>query len=408
MVRAAVVWLRHDFWRPASWLATGLAAAGSYAASADASVVVILAVLPAAVVTAVGEVPAGIPRWAGMTALSLRGWRRLYRPEPTLPGGLAWLLLRLLWPLAGWVAGGLAASYLTFEPGAIMGSMVAGGLALLLAGITLAGFLWVGLTAADAATATLVAGWSAAGGVATAGGPAGLPPAGVAVVVGVAVWLFSVLSLLAIFCWLSSRGGEPLVGGLPRAEPLSSSRAADRLALISLLGLLPARSPWRRFLRAMVMGGLLAGMVGWLLLMPGASGGYAVLASLAFGGLAIPAASLLDGWRVRRGWEVMAATTTGGPWWSPAVPNAATQAVVVLAGHAAVVLWPPLVVAAVAWGGPAAMAAGSVAASVAGGVGLVSLGCILAALARARGETVLGIGLCLLFCVLWGVGSQLL
>jgi hypothetical protein len=413
MVRAIRVWLRHDLWRPASWLAAVMAAAGSAATVLVTPLVVVLVVIPAAVVTAVGEVPASIPQWQGVALLNRRGWRRVFWPEPALPGALAWLALRLVWPLAGWVSGPMWAGL--FLPsgledgnvGVLAAGLVAGLMGIALAGVLLAGFLVAGLTAADAATATLVSGWLAAGGAAQFAQESGFLAGLGGLLVGSAGWLLGAAILLAVFCWLSSLGGEPLVGRLPRTEPPASTRVADRLVFLGLLGVLPARSPWRRFLRAVIMVGLLAGMVAWLLLLPEASAWFAVLALLSFGGLAIPVAALLDGRQVRQGWVLLAAATARGPWWRcPALPTVSIQVAVVFAGHAAVVLWPPLVVAAVAAGGPAATAAVSVAASVAGGVGVVSVGCFLATRAGVRGETVQAIGLCLLACGLWGVWVQ--
>ena len=406
IMQAVPIWLHHDFYRPASWLSVALSAAGSIVAPPEDSVVVIVAVMTAAVVIAIGEVPAGIPQWTGMTAVSRRGWRRLCWSEPSLPGGLAWLCLRIMWPMLGLLSGQLLAGFgPPLSPVERVEAVTAGILAMGLAGATLAGSLVVGLAAADAATATLVTGWLAAGGAAWAQELTRPQITGVSILTVLAGWLFSVAGLLAVFCWLSSQSGEPLIGGLPRAEPSSSSGRVGRFALLSLLGVLPARSSWRRFLAALVMGVLLAGMVGWLLLMPELALRYVALALLGFGGLAIPAAALLDGRQVRRGWQRLVVMTAADPWWRCSVVlDTPTQAAVVFVGHAAIVLWPPLVVAAVAFGGSAGLAALQVAGSVAAGTGLISIGCFLAAICRVRGETTLGIGLCLLSCFLWGVG----
>lgn len=410
IVQPTRIRLHYDFCRPASWLSVALALAATVFASTEAAVSAIFAVVTAAVVTAVGEVPAVIPQWTGMTAVNRRGWRRLGRSNISLPGGLGWLFLRLLWPAMGFVLGNLLAGF--FWPLSLLNQveiLAVGILAVGLSGATLAWFLVVGLTPADAASATLLAGGLAAGGVVGTEKLTVPPTAGVLVLVGAVGWLLCVTAMLAVFCWLSSQSGEPLVGRLPRMNSSSSPRAVDQLASISLLGVLPARSPWRRFLRVVVMGGLLAGMVVWLLLVPNSAPRYTVVALICFGGLAIPTASLLDGRQVRQGWQrLVNVTATRSSWRCSIVPDTPSQTLVVFIGHAAVVLWPPLVVAVVALGGPGGLAAVSVVAAVASSVSVITLGCFVSALLGVRGETTLGIGLLLWACSLWGVGSQLL
>ena len=152
------------------------------------------------------------------------------------------------------------------------------------------------------------------------------------------------------------------------------------------------------------MGLLLVGMVGWLLLKPGTAAAFGLFACLVFGSLAIPLATLGDGFRVHRGWQPLVATasTTDGWWWtSLTVPDALRQAAVALGGQAAVVLWPPLAVLAVLFGSPGFAAVGSVVLLVAGVAVVVAAGCLVAVAATARGETAQGVGLCLLAICLW-------
>lgn len=354
-----------------------------------------------AAVIGIGELPADLPRWVGLVAGRQRGWWRVQWHPSELPGGVAWLAVRLLWPLVGLSAGGVAvASGLVADSyEEALPAVLAAFMAVCLVGLTEASLLLVGFPAADAATATLVSGWVATAAVAWRDGGISL-----LLVSGGVTWLVSAGGLLTLQIWLASRSGGPVVGALPRAEPIRSSRAADRLAPIGLLGILPACSAWRRSLRAVTMGLLLVGMVGWLLLKPGTAAAFGLFACLVFGSLAIPLATLGDGFRVHRGWQPLVATasTADGWWWtSLTVPDALRQATVALGGQAAVVLWPPLAVLAALLGSPGFAAVGSVVLLVAGVTVVVAAGCLVAVAATARGETAQGVGLCLLAICLW-------
>ena len=64
-------------------------------------------------------------------------------------------------------------------------------------------------------------------------------------------------------------------------------------------------------------------------------------------------------------------------------------------------LWPPLVVAVVAFGSSAALPALLVAAGLAAGATLVGGGCVAALLRGFRGDTALAVGLSLLVFSVW-------
>ena len=360
-----------------------------------------------AAVIGIGELPTELPRWVGLVAGRQRSWRRFQWYPFVLPGGVGWLAVRLLWPLAGLLAGGVVVAGGLVADGReeSLSAVFAGVMAVSLAGLTVVSLLLVGFTAADAATATLVSGWLATAVVAGRGAVSSDGGTGLLLVSGGATWLVVAGILLAFQIWLASRTGDPVVGALPRAEPLRPSRAADRLAPIGLLGILPACSAWRRSLRSIAMGLLLVGMVGWLLLNPRTVAAFGLFACLVFGSLAIPLAALGDGFRVHRGWQPLVATTSAASdwWWaSLVVPDALRQAGVVLGGQAAVVLWPPLAVLAVLFGSPGFPAVGGVVLLVGGVTVVVATGCLVAVAATARGETVQAVGLCLLAICLWG------
>lgn len=399
--------LRHDARRPASWGSVALAAAAAafVGTGLDASVAG-FAVVTAAVVVGIGELPAAFPVWDASLVLQRSGWCRFSRPPLALPAAGSWLAWRLLWPLLGLGLAGavLMARGRPTETATML--LSAGGLAGGLAALTTAGFRLAGLSAADTATATLLAGWLAAAAMALT---VGLIPAGgegPLLLVGFGCWLAVAGGLLGLAQWLQLTGQGPIAGLLPRQFPAAAAgpRGPDRLAAIGLLGVLPARSIWRRLLRNAAMLLALGGMIGWLLLDPLAAGRYALLAAVIFGGFGVPAAALLDGREVVCGWRFLIGSVGGpGPGLSGllAVPTPGLQAAAVLAGHASLMLWPPLVVAVVAAGNPAALPALMTAVVLAVGAALASGGCVAAHARGYRGETVLAIGLGLLACSVW-------
>ena len=390
--------VRHDACRPASWLAVALAgASAAFVFAGLAATVAGLVVLSAAAVVAIGDVPAGFSVWDSSLMLRRRGWNRFSRSALALPAAGVWVCGRLGWPVLGLaIAAGLLAGGGTAEP-----LLAAGLLAVLLAGMTAVGLRLAGLSAADAATATLLAGWLAAASVALADGllPSGGGLSGL--LIGLGGWLIVTAGLLLAEQSLRLAGPEPVAGMLPRQLPAGLPGVASEselLATVGLMGVLPARSPWRRALRTTALLVALGGMIGWLLLNPLAAGRYGLLAAALFGGLALPASALLDGRTVLAGWRRLLATSCGGDprslGWL-AVPTPQLQATVVLAGHALLILWPPLVVAVVALGNPAAGTALVTAAGLAAATAVISGGCVTAHALACSGETVLGVALCL-------------
>lgn len=402
------IWLRHDARRPASWGAVMLAAAAfAFGGSGLKASVTSLAVMTAGVVVAIGELPAAFPVWDASLALQRGGWYRFSRQPLALPSAGGWLAWRLLWPLLGLgLAAGWSAARGTPAEVTVAGT-AAGGLAAGLAALTTVGLRLAGLSAADAATATLLAGWAAAGGMAVTSGlfPAG--GVGPLLLVGFGCWLVVAGGLLGLAQWLQLAGGGPIAGLLPRQFPVAAAsgpRRPDRLAAVGLLGVLPARSGWRRMLRNAAMLLALGGMVGWLLLEPAAAGRYGLLAVGIFGAFGIPAAALLDGREVLCGWRSLIGSTVGSRAALDgllAVPTAGMQALVVLVGHGVLMLWPPVVVAIVAIGHPAALPALLVAAGLAAGAALAGGGCVAAHATGGRGETALAVGLGLLIGCVW-------
>ena len=400
--------LRHDVRRPASWLAVAVAAAvGGFVGVGLEPSVSSFAVMTAAVVIAVGDVPAGFPVWDASLMLQPSGWYRCSRRPLALPSAGGWLSCRLVWPLLG--LGGAGAVVIA-RGGPVDVAMLVVGTGLLAGGLsalTAAGLRVVGLSAADAATATLLAGWLAAAGMARTvelfPGSSEWPQ----LLVGFGSWLVAAGGLLGLAQWFQLAGDGPVAGLLPRQFPLARERGPrgpDQLAAIGLLGVLPACSPWRRALRNAAMLLALGAMIGWLLLDPSSAGRYGFLGTAIFGALAVPAATLLDGREVFRGWRSLVRTVSGI---SPqrakllTLPSAGLQAAFVFLGGGCLMLWPPLVVAVVAFGSSAALPALLVAAGLAAGATLVGGGCVAALLRGFRGDTALAVGLSLLVFSVW-------
>jgi len=445
----AAIRLRHDVRRPASWGAVAVAAAAfAFAAEGLPVSATTAAVMTAAAVVAIGELPATFPVWDAGLMLQRGGWYRFSRQPLALPSAGGWLACRLCWPLLG-LGGAAAGSAIRGNPTELTVTGVAAGAAATgLTALTTGGFRLAGLSAADTATATLLAGWLASAGMAATGSVVPASGEWPLLLVGVGCWLVMAGSLLGLAQWLHLAGGGAIGGLLPRQLPLAAAsgpRRPDRLAAIGLLGVVPARSWWRRVLRSVAMLLALGGMIGWLLLDPASAGRYGLLAAAVFGAFGLPAAALLDGREVVRGWRsligstgrpgtalpgFLAACGKSRPWpfstraipenaegfrgcRSPlpaaadfiqsllAVPSPGLQATVVLVGHGVLMLWPPLVVAVVAVGHPAAVPALLTVAGLAAGAAVAGGGCVAARVASDRGETALTIGLGLLVGGVW-------
>jgi hypothetical protein len=404
----AAIRLRYDVRRPATWLSVGVATAvvGFVGIGLEASVSS-FAVMTVAVVIAIGDVPAAFPVWDASLMLQPSGWCRCSRRPLALPAAGGWLTCRLLWPLLGLVSAGAVAAAQGEPVEVVMLVVVTGSLAGGLSALTTAGLRLVGLSAADAATATLLAGWLAAAGMAVTSGFFPVGSEWPLVLVGLGCWLVAAGGLLGLAQWLQLAGDGPIAGLLPRQFPLAGRRGPrgpDRLAAIGLLGVLPACSPWRRSLRNAAMLLSLSAMIGWLLLDPSAAGRYGLLGTAIFGALAIPAATLLDGHEVSRGWRSLVRTVSGiGPRGRKllTLPSPGLHSAFVFVGTGCLMLWPPLVVAVVAVGSSASLPALLVVAGLAAGAALVSGGCVAAHLSGCRGDTALAIGLSLVVFSVW-------
>jgi len=404
----AAIRLRHDVRRPATWLSVGVAAAvvGFVGIGLEASVSS-FAVMTVAVVIAIGDVPAAFPVWDASLMLQPSGWCRCSRRPLALPAAGGWLTCRLLWPLLGLVSAGAVAAAQGEPVEVVMLVVVTGSLAGGLSALTTVGLRLVGLSAADAATATLLAGWLAAAGMAVTSGFFPVGSEWPLVLVGLGCWLVAAGGLLGLAQWLQLAGDGPIAGLLPRQFPLAGRRGPrgpDRLAAIGLLGVLPACSPWRRSLRNAAMLLSLSAMIGWLLLDPSAAGRYGLLGTAIFGALAIPAATLLDGHEVSRGWRSLVRTVSGiGPRGRKllTLPSPGLHSAFVFVGTGCLMLWPPLVVAVVAVGSSASLPALLVVAGLAAGAALVSGGCVAAHLSGCGGDTALAIGLSLVVFSVW-------
>ena len=404
----AAIRLRYDVRRPATWLSVGVAAAvvGFVGIGLEASVSS-FAVMTVAVVIAIGDVPAAFPVWDASLMLQPSGWCRCSRRPLALPAAGGWLTCRLLWPLLGLVSAGAVAAAQGEPVEVVMLVVVTGSLAGGLSALTTVGLRLVGLSAADAATATLLAGWLAAAGMAVTSGFFPVGSEWPLVLVGLGCWLVAAGGLLGLAQWLQLAGDGPIAGLLPRQFPLAGRRGPrgpDRLAAIGLLGVLPACSPWRRSLRNAAMLLSLSAMIGWLLLDPSSAGRYGLLGTAIFGALAIPAATLLDGHEVSRGWRSLVRTVSGiGPRGRKllTLPSPGLHSAFVFVGTGCLMLWPPLVVAVVAVGSSASLPALLVVAGLAAGAALVSGGCVAAHLSGCRGDTALAIGLSLVVFSVW-------
>jgi hypothetical protein len=404
----AAIRLRYDVRRPATWLSVGVAAAvvGFVGIGLEASVSS-FAVMTVAVVIAIGDVPAAFPVWDASLMLQPSGWCRCSRRPLALPAAGGWLTCRLLWPLLGLVSAGAVAAAQGEPVEVVMLVVVTGSLAGGLSALTTVGLRLVGLSAADAATATLLAGWLAAAGMAVTSGFFPVGSEWPLVLVGLGCWLVAAGGLLGLAQWLQLAGDGPIAGLLPRQFPLAGRRGPrgpDRLAAIGLLGVLPACSPWRRSLRNAAMLLSLSAMIGWLLLDPSAAGRYGLLGTAIFGALAIPAATLLDGHEVSRGWRSLVRTVSGiGPRGRKllTLPSPGLHSAFVFVGTGCLMLWPPLVVAVVAVGSSASLPALLVVAGLAAGAALVSGGCVAAHLSGCGGDTALAIGLSLVVFSVW-------
>lgn len=278
---------------------------------------------------------------------------------------------RAAWPLVGWWSGCLFGWPVAAGGQPDVALAVAGGLGIVAGGGLFALLNRRGLLGADAASATLVvaAGAGALGWWAESVWPGQMPGGGVA---------SGVLAGGAVAAW-ALLGRQP--GG----------------------GALPTRAAARHLLTAAAMMGAMAGMVGWLFLAVELAR-LDLAASLAwFVALAVPAATLGDGVSHAALWRRLErlAPRGGGVRLAPGPIRDSLQAVLTTA---ALLGWPPIVVAALAGGdvaksGAALSVVGALAAAAGVLLVIVSLGRAVGAtpdtqLAVAVAGTCLGLAAC--------------
>jgi len=263
-----------DARRPAAWAGAAIAAAAATPLVASGSPESIPAAVPAAVcgfvaaAVAAGEVPRSLVAVGGAGS----AWRL---PAAEAGRFVTLSAVRLAWPLAGcliWVAW-RAAPWAGGEPEAVglQATVTTVVIAAVAAGVGIAGGQLAGLSAADAVSATLLVGLASSL-VTVLSAPAGL--------------LTGLAGLLLM-----------VVAGA-RASSIDTLARAGREGLFG--GILPAQSPFRRWLTRAVMAGAVLAMAGWLLSPPPAAEAegvlwYGLAGGVAVAALAVPHLLLADG-----------------------------------------------------------------------------------------------------------------
>jgi len=385
------IWLAHDCFRPASWVSFWLSMLVAMAAPNQPGMPFFgLAFLTAAVAIGIGEVPASLSLWSSNA--SAQRWFSSSGIEASseLPHGIQWQIFRLLWPCVGFLVGLLALGVLApdgFE--GLLSRAFEAGLIIALTTLTIILFYAAGFLVADAFSGTLLTGWTA---IAVFGWVFTFMPTGLAwtapcVLVGVWTCLSGVfLCLRKIF-----PGGytEPFENFLYREKPVIDLHEHEIFSSIGLLGILPSRSPWRQSVRIISIGVLLLAMVCWLLLTASPVPRYEILASIVYGAIAIPAACLLDGYRVVHGWDRLVTARHAVRWWEMlTIPHRGSQATTALMSSGVIILWPPLVVSLTAYGTPGADNALRATGCLTMNVLLTWIVCLVFHSSRVRSETV--------------------
>ncbi len=263
----------------------------------------------------------------GMAALAMLTALGDLPPAPVQPAVGGWIVVRMVWPLAGLAAG--AATRLMTAPLAALAMIdiaIAAGVAVLLTATT----VWAVRQWGEVATVDCV---SLAMLTATAAALAGLA-AGSWVVAAVS-WV----AMAAGVAWLGNHFSQHAAGPLPRGGG-------------ELVAGLMFQSPLRRGLGRLAMIMMLLVMVGWLLLDPARAGWAAALAAVLMICLALPLVVFQDGIgeRAASPWETLLRSTPGG---RLGLHDTASQLVVeTVVRHATVLGWPSLVAAVVTSGSP--------------------------------------------------------
>jgi len=402
------IWLRHDRLRPASWVSLCLAVCAALAPLSESGFPLFgWGILTAAVAIGMGEVPASVPFWSFKVYVRRWVFGGFTRSASVVTHAVYWHIVRLLWPTAGLVMG--VAFMEIFRPiysVEQLSWLIGGGwIVIALTAATLVTFLVSGFLIADAYSGTLVTGWSA---ITIVGWSfAFLPP-----------WLVCTIPLVLFVCWICvgsvllllaasvfSGGYTESFGSiLLRNDSVSGGPKEDVFSSIGFLGILPVRSQWRRSVRMVVIVILLVAMVGWLLLTTSAIPRYEILASIVFGAIAIPTASLLDGYKVVSDWEYLVPCRRRSRWSEIlTTPNRISQAGIVLVSYGAIILWPPLVVSLAAVGSSGAGSGLQAASFLAVIVVTTLMACLIFQRARARTETVFAVTLTVWVIGVWSL-----
>ena len=219
----------------------------------------------------------------------------------------------------------------------------------------------------------------------------------------VIVWLGAGLILLLLGAEVFSSSYPDIFGSiLLRNEAAARPSKENGFSSIAFLGILPVQSPWRRTLRIIAIVSLLVAMVGWLLLTSSDVPRYEILASIVFGAIAIPSASLLDGHKVVSEWDCLLSCRRRARWLERlTTPNRIFQAGIVLVSYGAIVSWPPLVVSLAAVGSSGA-GSGLQAVGFLTVIGAITLiACLFLQRAKARTETVFAFSLAVFVMGVW-------
>lgn len=402
------IWLRHDCLRPASWVSLSLAVCATMSPLSKSGLPLFgWGILMAAVAIGMGEVPASLPRWSFHAHTKRWAFGGFSRSASAITHGVYWYIVRLVWPAAGLVTGVAVMAILwPIHSAEQLPWLIGGGwVVIVLTAGTLVTFLVSSFPIADAYSGTLVTGWSA---ITIVGWIFSLLPPGLVWAMPFVLcvgWICEGFVLLLLAAGIFSGGSTESFGSiLLRNDSVAGVPKEDVFSSIGFLGILPVRSQWRRSVRMIVIAILLVAMVWWLLLTTSAIPRYELLASIVFGAIAIPAASLLDGYKVVSDWEYLVPPRRQTLWSEILTSsNRISQAGIVLVSYGAIILWPPLVVSLAAVGSSGS-GNGLQAVSFLAVIAVTTLmACLLLQRARARTETVFAFSLTVWVMGVWAM-----
>ncbi len=352
-----------------------------------------LAILIAAVAIGVGEVPASLSLWSSNASAHLWFSSGGIEVNSELPHGIQWQIFRLLWPCNGFLVGlfGLGVLAPAGFDGFLFRACEAS-IIIALTTLTIILFNAAGFLVADVFSGTLLTGWTT---IAVFGWVfAFMPPwlGWTAPCVLVGVWLCLSCVFLCLRKLFAGGYTEPFENFLHREKPVIDFHKHEIFSLIGLLGILPSRSAWRQSVRLISIGILLLAMVCWLLLTASPIPRYEILASIVYGAIAIPAACLLDGYRVVHGWDSLVKRTHCVQWFEMfSISHRGSQAATALMSFGVIILWPPLVVSLTAYGTPEADNALRATGCLTMNMLLTGIVCLVFQRSRVRNETVFAI-----------------